>query len=156
MSSELPDFVALKARFESEAFPNGARAELRRVAELGDVALLPALYRLFPGQKPDERYQRIAFLLPHARHAANAKSLGAQLADAKVAEARVLQVARSHESLDMIQLRRLVTHIDPAVDWQAFGEMLWFWNSKSHKRNPKRQLVEDFYLAKFTPAKGAK
>lgn len=151
MSSEFPDFVALKARFDSEAFPNGARAELRRVAELDDVALLPALYRLFPGQRPDERYQRIAFLLPHARHAANAKSLGAQLASAKFSEARVLQVARSRAPQDLIQLRRLLIHADLAVDWQAFGKTLWYWNAIS-----KRQLVEDFYLAQFTPAKGAR
>ena len=32
MSADLPDFVALKARFEGEAFSSGARAELRRVA----------------------------------------------------------------------------------------------------------------------------
>jgi CRISPR system Cascade subunit CasB len=151
MSSELPDFVTLKARFDSEAFPNGARAELRRVAELEDVALLPALYRLFPGQKPDERYQRIAFLLPCAKHAPNAKSLGAQLAAAKIAEARVLQVARSRSPLDIVQLRRLLSHADVAIDWQAFGKTLWYWNDIS-----KRQLVEDFYLAKFTPAKGVK
>lgn len=150
MSSELPDFVALKARFDSEAFPNGARAELRRVAEPGDVALLPALYRLFPGQKPDERYYRIAFLLPYARQAANAKPLGSQLAAAKVAEARVLQVARSRSPLDIVQIRRLLSHADAAVDWQAFGKTLWYWNDIS-----KRELVEDFYLAKFTPAKGA-
>lgn len=151
MSNELPDFVALKARFDGEAFPNGARAELRRVAELGEVALLPALYRLFPGQKLDERHQRVAFLLPYARHAANAKSLGAQLAAAKIAEARVLQVARSRSPLDLVQLRRLLNHADAAVDWRTFGKTLWFWNALS-----KRQLVEDFYLAQFTPAKGAR
>ena len=151
MSSELPDFIALKAHFDSEAFPNGARAELRRVADPEGVAFLPALYRLFPGQRPDERYQRIAFLLPYARHATKAKPLGAQLADAKVAEARVLQVARSRAPLDLIQLRRLLNHADPAVDWQAFGKTLWYWNEIS-----KRQLVEDFYLAQFTPAKGGR
>ena len=151
MSSELPNFVALKALYDSEAFSSGARAELRRVAELEDVALLPALYRLFPGQKPDERHYRLAFLLPYAKHAANAKSLGAQLAAAKIAEARVLQVARSRSQQDIVQLRRLLNHVDAAVDWQAFGKTLWYWNDIS-----KRQLVEDFYLAKFTPAKGAK
>jgi CRISPR system Cascade subunit CasB len=151
MSSQLPDFVALKARFDSEAFSNGARAELRRVAEPDEVALLPALYRLFPGQKPDDRHLRLAFLLPCCKHAANAKSLGAQLVASKIAEARVLQVARSKAPLDLIQLRRLLTYAQPVVDWQAFGRTLWFWNEKS-----KRQLVEDFYLAQFTPAKGAK
>lgn len=151
MSSELPDFVALKARFDSEDFSNGARAELRRVADLGEVALLPALYRLFPGQRPDDRHYRIAFLLPCAKHAANAKALGAQLAAAKVSEARVLQVARSRSPLDMVQLRRLLSHAGVAIDWNVFGRMLWYWNDIS-----KRQLVEDFYLAQFTPAKGVK
>lgn len=151
MISELPDFVALKARFDSDAFPSGARAELRRVADLDEVALLPALYRLFPGQRPDERHYRIAFLLPCAKHAANAKSLGAQLATAKVSEARVLQVARSRSPLDMVQLRRLLSHAGVAIDWNDFGKMLWYWNDIS-----KRHLVEDYYLAQFTPAKGAK
>jgi len=27
--------------------------------------------------------------------------------------------------------------------------MIWFWGERA-----KRQLVEDYYLAKFTPAKG--
>lgn len=151
MSADLPDFVALKARFESEAFPAGARAELRRVADPEAVSLCPALYRLFPGQKPHVRHWQLAFVLPCCRHDAKAKSLGAQLATAQVAEARVLQVARAQAPLDLIQLRRLLAHIEPAVNWLAFGKTVWFWDERS-----KRQLVEDYYLAKFTPAKGAK
>lgn len=151
MSSELPDFVALKMRYDSDAFPTGARAELRRVAIPEEVTYCPALYRLFPGQKPDDRHLRLAYLLPCCKHDPHAKSLGAQLAAAKVAEARVLQVARSHAPLDMVQLRRLLTYIKPAVNWAEFGRAVWFWNDQS-----KRQLVEDFYLAQFTPAKGAK
>ena len=138
-------------RYDNESFPTGARAELRRVAEPDDVALTPALYRLFPGQKPDDRYWRVAYLLPCCKHAAKAKSLGAQLADAKVAEARVLQVARSRSPLDMVQLRRLLAHIEPTVDWSEFGRMVWFWEPKD-----KRKFVEDFYIARFTPAKGDK
>ncbi len=151
MTAELPDFAALKNRFDDEKFQTGARAELRRVAEPDDVALTPALYRLFPGQKPDDRHLRLAFLLPCCKHAAKAKSLGTQLAEAKVAEARVLQVARAHAPLDMVQLRRLLTHIEPTVDWTEFGRMVWYWNDRA-----KRQLVEDFYIARFTPAKGEK
>ena len=30
MSAELPDFVALKMRYDNENFPTGGRAELRR------------------------------------------------------------------------------------------------------------------------------
>ncbi|MEW5824361.1 MAG: type I-E CRISPR-associated protein Cse2/CasB [Pseudomonadota bacterium] len=151
MSADLPDFVALRARFDSEAFSNGARAELRRLPDLESVSLCPALYRLFPGQKPDDRHLRLAFLLPCCKHDARAKSLGAQLAKEKVSEARVLQVARSQSPLDLIQLRRLLMHIEPAVNWAEFGRALWFWNPLS-----KRQLVEDYYLAQFSPAKGDK
>ena len=75
MTAELLDFVALKKRYDDEKFPTGARAELRRVAEPDDVALTPALYRLFPGQRPDDRHLRLAFLLPCCKHAAKAKSL---------------------------------------------------------------------------------
>lgn len=151
MSADLPDFVALKARFEGEGFPNGARAELRRVVDPESVAFYPALYRLFPGQKPDDRHLRLAFVLPCCKHDSKAKPLGAQLATAKVAEARVLQVARARTPLDLIQLRRLLAHIEPAVNWQEFGKMLWFWGERA-----KRQLVEDYYLTQFTPAKGDK
>lgn len=150
MTSELPDFVALRNRYD-EKFPTGARAELRRVAEPDDVALTPALYRLFPGQRPDDRHLRLAFLLPCCKHATKAKSLGAQLAEAKIAEARVLQVARARTPLDMVQLRRLLIHIEPTVDWSEFGRMIWYWNDRA-----KRQLVEDFYIARFNPAKGEK
>lgn len=151
MTAELPDFVALKKSYDDEKFPTGARAELRRVVDPDEVALTPALYRLFPGQKPDDRHLRLAFLLPCCKHADKAKSLGAQLAEANVAEARVLQVARAHAPLDMVQLRRLLAHIEPTVDWSKFGRMVWYWNDRA-----KRQLVEEFYIARFNPAKGDK
>lgn len=151
MSTELPDFVALKLRYDSDSFPTGARAELRRIAEPDDVALTPALYRLFPGEQPDARHYRLAYLLPCCKHGTKVKSLGAQLAEAKVAEARILQVARSHAPLDMVQLRRLLAHVEPVVDWNEFGRMVWYWNDRA-----KRQLVEDYYVARFNPAKGDK
>lgn len=150
MSAELPDFVALRTRFESDAFSNGARAELRRLPDLESVPLCPALYRLFPGQKPDDRHLRLAFFLPCCKHDAKAKSLGTQLAKAKISEARVLQVARAHSPLDLIQLRRLLTHTEPTLNWAEFGKTLWYWGDRA-----RRQLVEDYYLAQFTPAKGA-
>lgn len=150
MKAELPDFAALRGRYEN--LPPGARAELRRAAEPDDLSLTPAFYRLFPGERPDERHLRLAFLLPWCSQRADAKPLGAQLAEAKVAEARVLQTARARAPLDVVQLRRLVIHVEPAVDWAKLGEMLWKWE----RPWPKRQLVEDYYLAKFTPAKGEK
>lgn len=153
MTAELPDFVALRNRYDNERFPNGARAELRRVAEPDDVALCPALYRLFPGQRPDIRHLCLAFLLPCCKHSAKAKSLGVQLAEAGVADARVLQVARARAPLDMVQLRRLLTHVEPTVDWSEFGRMIWYWYSNN---KAKRRFVEDFYIANSSPAKGGK
>lgn len=149
MTAEMPDFVGLKTRYDDERFSTGARAELRRVAEPDDLAFVPALYRLFPGQRPDDRHLRLAYLLPCCRHAPKSKSLGAQLAEGNISEARVLQVARSRAPLDMVQLRRLLVHVEPTVDWSEFGKMIWYWNDRS-----KRQLVEDFYIVRFGPGKG--
>lgn len=149
MTAEQPDFVALKKRYKDESFSTGARAELRRVSEPDELEFVPALYRLFPGQRPDRRHRRLAYLLPYCEHAESARSLGFQLAEAGIAEARVLQVARSHDPLDMVQFRRLLIHIEPKVDWNKFGRMVWYWNARS-----KRELVEDFYIARFAPDKG--
>ena len=151
MTAELPDFVALKKRYDDKKFSTGARAELRRVAKPDDLAFIPSLYRLFPGQRPDSRHRRLVYLLPYCEHSASAKSLGSQLAEANIAEARVLQVARSHDPLDMVQFRRLLIHIEPKVDWNNFGQMVWYWNEHS-----KRELVEAFYIARFAPGKGEK
>ena len=87
MTAELPDFVALKRRCDAESFTRGARAELRRVAEPNDLKFIPALYRLFPGQRLKDQHLRLAYLLPFCKHADNARSLGAQLAEANIAEA---------------------------------------------------------------------
>lgn len=151
MTAELLDFIVLKKRYDDEQFPTGARAELRRVTEPNDLTLTSALYRLFPGQHPTERHLRVAYLIPCCKHAAKAKSIGAQLAEAKVSEERILQVARARAPLDMVQLRRLLTHIEPTVDWSELGRMVWFWEPKD-----KRKLVEDFYIARFNTAKGSK
>lgn len=151
MSADLPEFAALRIRFGGEAFSKGARAELRRAADPDAISYCPSLYRLFPGQKPDDRHRRLAFLLPCCKHDPTAKTLGSQLSSAKVSEARVLQMARSRPPLDLIQLRRLLAQIEPAVNWQAFGKSLWYWGERA-----KREIVEDYYLAKFAIPKGDK
>lgn len=148
MTTGPPDFVALKRRYNNDqSFSPGARAELRHVDDPEELAFRPALYRLFSGQRPNVRHMRLAYLLPYCEHSTNVKSLGMQLAEANVAEARLQQVVRSDAPLDMKQLRRLLIqliHIDPKakVDWSQFGRMVWYW-----KKHDKRQLVEDFYIA---------
>jgi CRISPR system Cascade subunit CasB len=137
-----PDFVE---RFEK--LTRGQQAELRRVAKPDDVIGVPAFYRLFPGECTDprekHRRERIAFLLPWApKHIPGAESLGRQLAKKDVSEARVYQVIRAKVPNDLIQLRRLVQHIEPKLDWMEFGKTLFFWGNER-----KRRLLEDFFIA---------
>lgn len=142
-----PDFVELYRRFTT--LDPGHQAALRRAVEPGDTADTPALYRLFPGQRPTKQHQRVVYLLPWVPHAPGARDFARQLLDAKVSEARVIQVARANWPLDLVQFRRLAIHAKPRADWARLGQLLWFWNAEN-----KRRLVEDFYLAKFTPKGG--
>lgn len=141
---ELPDFVALKKRFDDE-MTAGQKAELRRAAQPEDLMLKPAFYRLLRGKKPNSQYLRIAFLLPWVEHKPDATHFSTQCAKAKVNEMRLFQIARSDDPTDMIQLRRVAMQIKPHVDWDRFGKMLWFW-----RPHTKRELIEAYYLAQYS------
>ncbi|MBC8403350.1 MAG: type I-E CRISPR-associated protein Cse2/CasB [Candidatus Marinimicrobia bacterium] len=133
------DFKNIAERFEKMG--TGGRAELRRCARPEDVALIPAFYRLFPGIRTDVRHQRIAYYLPFVKHSEGSTSLGMQLAKAKISEKRLFQVLRSQSPNDIIQLRRLVQQAEPRLDWQQFGQILFFWNDEK-----KRRLLEDYFM----------
>lgn len=148
--NDLPDFADLWERYDKK-LSAGQRAELRRVAEPDDLSLVPALYALFPGVRPSTQHRRVVFLMPCCAHRAGAKSIGTQLAEGGIGEARVIQTARAKAPTDLIQLRRLVTHLSPTLDWSDFGKTLWYWGEPA-----KRRLVEDYYLANSISAKGAK
>ena len=135
------DFNELADRYKK--LGNGPRAELRRCARPEDVAMVPAFYRLLPGIKTDGRWQRLVYFLPYVKHLSGNDSLGAQLAKAKVSEKRLFQVLRSQSPNDLIQLRRLVQQAEPALDWQRFGEMLFFWND-----DQKHRILEDYFMYK--------
>lgn len=142
-----PDFVAIARRYEK--LPPGPKAELRRVTEPDELALVPALYRLLPGIRTNNQWRRIAFFLPFVRHTDGGVNLGRKLAG-KISEERLFQVLRSNEPNDLIQLRRLVQQVRPSADWQKVGEMLFFWNEPN-----KRRLVEDYFSPDSEPAKEA-
>ncbi len=139
-----PDFVGLYRRYET--LSPGQKAELRRVSAPNDLRDLPSLYRLFPGQTISDNWLRVAFLLAHCRHRDGALNLGSQLAAAKVNEARLFQVVRAKEPIDLIQLRRLVFQVEPTVDWKHFGWTLLAWNKEK-----KRELLEDYFISKSKP-----
>lgn len=133
------DYKALVDRLEK--LGTGPRAELRRCATLQDLAMVPAFYRLFVGIKTDLRHQRVAFFLPLVRHKEGGTKIGQQLAKARINEKRMIQVLRSQPPNDLLQLRRLVQQAKPQVDWQKFGEMLYYWGDEQ-----KRRLLEDFFM----------
>ncbi len=133
------DFVEIAHRFEK--LSKGQKAELRRVASPEDVAMIPAFYRLFPGMKTDARWRRLAYFVSYIKHASGSETLGGKLAKADISEARLFQVIRSESPNDLIQLRRLVQQVEPALDWQRLGTALFFWGKKE-----KQRLLEDYFM----------
>ncbi len=132
------DFVVLVQRYDK--LSKGHQAELRRVSSPEVLAMLPAFYRLLPGVKTSASWQRVVYFLPFVKHSFEALSLGEQLVN-KVSEQRLFQVVRSSTPNDIIQLRRLIQQVEPTLDWQDFGEMLYFWNDQK-----KRRLLENYFL----------
>lgn len=103
MTSQSPDasyFQRLWDRYK--AFTPGQKAELRRCAEPDDLTLTPAFYRLFPGERPDQRHRRLAFLLPWCKHRPGARPLATLLAEARVAESRARALALARHVLHML------------------------------------------------------
>ncbi|GAB2889221.1 type I-E CRISPR-associated protein Cse2/CasB [Paralcaligenes ginsengisoli] len=138
----LPDFVALYQRYKTLSVHGDFRSQLgKRIGAPDELRDRPAFYRLFPGESPPAWGEKIAFFMPFCSHQAGASSLGQKLAEAKISEARLLQVIRADYPNDLIQLRRLVQLVEPSVDWFALGKTLYFWNAKA-----KRDLLEDFFI----------
>jgi CRISPR system Cascade subunit CasB len=139
-----PDFTALKQRFDQ--LKPGPKADVRRVATPEDLGLVPTAYRLLP---PEPRrisaWLNVIFFLPYAKHRDDAKSLGAQFANAKINEMRLFQVLRSESPNDLIYLRRIVQQVEPTVNWERFGKSIFHWDNPN--QYSKRQLLQDFFLA---------
>lgn len=133
-----PEGVLLKARFD--ALRAGDRAALRRVAQLADIPHLPAYYRWLNGRDPHPGLARVALLLPHAGHRANAASLGQQLRQRAIHQDRVVRMVRAHAAEDLHALRRLLIHAELRLDWGTFAPVLLFWGEAA-----KRRILQDFF-----------
>jgi len=143
-SGNLPDFAEVRKRYEK--LSRGDQAQLgKRIGSPEDLSLVPALYKLFPGIAPHERYRQVAFILPWCKHQVGAKSLGSQLAGADINEKRLFQVVRSEAPNDLIYLRRLIQRTEFSVNWNDLGKSLFFWNDNEIA---KRQLIEQFFIAR--------
>lgn len=160
MTAELPDFLSLWGRYT--ALSTGDKAALRRVTEPDELREFHALYALFPYGRAHDGWLRVTFLLPWCEdcgddHRVLWPGLGKLLAEKRINEMRVFQVARAKSPADIIQFRRLMIQLKhPKLDWEKLGCLLYRSEPDgSWGRVAKRQLVEDFYLAKFT-SKGDK
>jgi len=149
-NKSLPDFAEVRKRYEK--LSRGDQAQLgKRIGSPEDVSMVPAFYKLFPGIVPNERYRQVAFILPWCKHQTGAKNLGAQLADQNINEKRLFQVMRSEPPNDLIYLRRLLQRLELAVDWGTLGKSIFFWNDNDIA---KRQLIEQYFIARHTTGKG--
>ena len=161
MIAESPDFLSLWGRYT--ALSLGDKAVLRRVVEPDELREFHALYALFPFGRAHDGWLRVAFLLPWCDDCGDARrdaapSLSKLLIERKVSETRVFQVARAKSPTDIIQFRRMMIQMKhPKIDWQKMGRLLYRSEPDgSWSRESKCKLIENFYLAKFIPAKGDK
>ncbi len=132
------NYAAIRQRYEQLA--KGQQADLKRATDpYEDLPLRPAYYALM-GAANHEANLRVAFLMPWIPHREGADTLGQALAKAGISEKRLFQVVRSEGRNALIQLRRLVQHVEPVVDWNRVGNTLYYWNEQS-----RRTLLEQFY-----------
>jgi CRISPR system Cascade subunit CasB len=148
MTASTPDFAEIHDRFK--ALPSGAKAELRRVATPEDLRTTPGLYRLFPGERPTGQQLRLAFLVPWCDRVQGSRKLGALCAD-KIAEDRIIQIARANAPDDLVKFRRLIMQLRADVGWLDIASALFYWGPKI-----KRRLIEDYYISLHKLDKGDK
>jgi len=147
----IPDFQAM---YDDFVRLDSARQNLlKRAIAPEDLLEKPAIYELYRKhlKQPEQRngLLRLIFCLPYIEHRTDGKSLGASLAApgsdgrSKISEKRVIQLSRIEDrSQAMVQLRRLLKHAQPTLDWNKAGKSIWYWG-----KNSRRQLLEEYFLA---------
>jgi len=146
MSNDRSDTGDLYRRFQD--LPPGTRAGLRRVSTPDELRSTPGLYRLFPGARPTDQQLRQAFVVPWCDHEQGSRKLGALFAD-KIAEDRIIQIARANSPDDLVAFRRLIMQLRAGVGWLDIADILFYWGPKA-----KRRLVEDYYISLHKLDKG--
>lgn len=138
------DFIALKQRYEK--LSKGEQAEIRKVADLQDLVMRPAAWKLGVNLNQDfNGWLSVVMFLPLMEHQADGPSLGAQLYAGKINEMRLFQALRSKQPKDLDYLRRLVRQAEPKVDWGKTGQLLYYWHANEYS---KRRLAQDYFNAK--------
>jgi CRISPR system Cascade subunit CasB len=146
-----PDFKKLYEDYSN--LDSTRRSLLKRAAMPEDLLEIPAFYDLYRKhlKTPEQRtgLLRLIYCLPYIQHKPKGKSLGAALGvvgpdgRAKISEKRVIQISRIEDKTQaMNQLRRLLKHVEPELDWEKAGKTIWYWGKSS-----RRQLLEEYFMA---------
>ncbi len=148
---QVTDYLELIKKYDT--LSNGEKASIRREIEADDLRTNPAFYRLIQGTvfaSSISQAARIVYFLPFVDRKGQGKKIGALFKDKNISERRLFLVVRSEYPNDLTQLRRLLQQFKPyaAIDWSAFGEMLFLWGKTKEKSEAsKRRLMQDFYLS---------
>lgn len=146
-----PDFQSLYEDFRQ--LDSTRKSLLKRAVSPEDLLEMPAFYDIYRKhfKQPEQRagLLRLIFCLPFVRHQENGKSLGGALSEKapngrpKIGEKRVIQLSRIENKLQaMSQLRRLLKHAEPTLDWMKAAKSIWYWGI-----NSRRQLLEEYFLS---------
>jgi CRISPR system Cascade subunit CasB len=164
-STTQTDFGAVRSRYEKlAAQSSGFAAQLgKRIGSPDDLALVPAFYKLFPGDNPTRWHYRAAFIVPFLKHSENAQSLGEYIGTQErmkkvgSCEKRILQIARARpeNNADIIYLRRLLIMLkEPAVNWNYSGLSQIFSGDEEKNGIGKKKFVEQYFIARENAGKG--
>lgn len=146
-----PDFTALYDDFRH--LDATRKSLLKRAVSPEDLMEIPAFYDLyrkhFKAREQRAGLLRLIFCLPYISHQPEGQSLGASLSAkgsdgrAKVSEKRVIQICRIEDGAQaMRQLRRVLKHAEPVLDWNKAAKTIWYWG-----KNSRRQVLEDYFLS---------
>jgi len=147
----LDDFKRLKP---------GPRADLRRTPSPGELRNIPAYYRLAASEN-NECVRRVIFVLAGVKpDSLSGEKITAGTAIARkdsvvpkddkltAIGTRLVQIDRAESGRDIKQFRSLIEHLQPAFNWETLAKTLYYWDQSKH--DAKRQMLEDYFLAKYS------
>ncbi|MDF1586564.1 type I-E CRISPR-associated protein Cse2/CasB [Marinimicrococcus flavescens] len=167
MPDERTDWNALIAaaarRLARDDYPGGSLAELRRLrpAAPDGAAFWRLVAQLAPGLFDEERGQRVlaavlrGMACAHPFHlpAGGRRSLGTAMAEADVAEARLLRLLRLDEAALPEELRRLARLMAAKGDAGRFdwADAAWLLLTADGPRgeDARRRVARDYYRSRF-------
>lgn len=151
---------AIAAELANDRIPPGDRAALRRGEDqIGPAFWKVAVHHLEPavllsegdGPRRVEDERRWAAILAGLARGAElhraGRRLGTVLAEAEVAEARLLRLARAHEESLLRTVRAVAQQLTAngyTVDWADFADLILSDGTKQEE-SVRRRLCRDFY-----------